>query len=91
MEKESKNAAHKIVVVLEGMRYRKAVAKPEMAMANAKDKPRDPVGMLSKFKFVAYTFDGGDVFLSDFFAHLTDVHVHSTGKYKDVRTPNIMK
>jgi hypothetical protein len=35
MEKESKNAAHKIVVVLEGMRYRKAVAKPEMAMANA--------------------------------------------------------
>lgn len=90
MAKESKNAAQRRVVVLEGMRYRKAVTKPEMAMASANDKPRDPVGMLSKFEFVAYPLDGSDVFLANLFAHFADMYVYCTGKHEDVRSPDIV-
>ena len=84
MAKESKNAAQRRVFVLEGMRYRKAVTKPEMAMASANDKLRDPVGILSKFKFIAYPLDGGDVFLANLFAHFADMHVYRSGEYKDI-------
>ena len=91
MAKESKNAAQRRVVVLDGMRYKKAVTKPEMAMASANDRPRDPVGMLSKFKFIAYPLDGGDVFLPNLFAHFADMYVHRAGKHKDIRSPDIVE
>ncbi len=47
MEKDKSNAAHSVDAVEEGMRNRKAVTNPEMANARIKDKPRDPVGMLT--------------------------------------------
>jgi hypothetical protein len=34
-------------VVEEGMRYKKAVTNPDMAIASSKDMPLDPVGILS--------------------------------------------
>ena len=47
MEKDKSSAAQSVEVVEEGIRYKKAVNKPEMAIARIKDMPRDPVGMLS--------------------------------------------
>jgi hypothetical protein len=45
MEKESKNAAQRIGVVLEGIRYKNAATKPEIEMARSRDNPLDPVGI----------------------------------------------
>ena len=78
MEKESKKAAQRIVFVLEGKRYKKEVTKLEMETANANDKPLDPIGILSKFKFIAYSLYGGDVFFSDLFTYFPNVHVYGT-------------
>ena len=47
MEKDKSNAAQSVDVVEEGIRNKKAVTNPEMAIARIKDMPRDPVGMLT--------------------------------------------
>ncbi len=47
MEKDKSSAAQSVDVVEEGIRYKKAVTKPEMAIARIKDMCRDPVGMLT--------------------------------------------
>jgi hypothetical protein len=45
MEKDSKNAAQRMGVVVEGMRYKNAAIKPEIEMAKSRDNPLDPVGI----------------------------------------------
>ena len=47
MEKDNSSAAQSVRALEEGIRNKKAVTKPEMAIANTKDMPRDPVGMLT--------------------------------------------
>ena len=47
MEKDKSSAAQSVAAVEEGISNKKAVTKPEMAIASTKDMPRDPVGMLS--------------------------------------------
>ncbi len=47
MEKDKSSAVQSVDVVEAGIRYKKAVTKPEMAIAKIKDMPRDPVGMLT--------------------------------------------
>lgn len=47
MEKDNSSAAQSVGALEEGIRNKKAVTKPEMEIANTKDMPRDPVGMLT--------------------------------------------
>ena len=47
MEKDKRSAAQSVDEVEEGISNKKAVTKPEMAIARTKDMPRDPVGMLT--------------------------------------------
>lgn len=76
MEKDKSSAAQRVDALEEGIRNKKAVTNPEMAIASTKDMPRDPVGMLTQFKFIAYSFDRSDVLFPDFFAHFSDVNIH---------------
>ena len=91
MENESKSAAQRTVDEVEGMRNRNAVTTAAMAIAKNKDIPREPVGILTQFKFISYPFDGSDVFFPDFLTHLSDVDIHGTSQYKDIRSPNVMQ
>ena len=47
MEKDKSSAAQRVDALEEGIRNKKAVTNPEMAIASTKDMPRDPVGMLT--------------------------------------------
>ena len=91
MENESKRAAQRTVDEVEGMRNRNAVTTAAMAIARNKDIPREPVGILTQFKFISYPFDGSDVFFPDFFTNLSDMYIHCSCQYKDIRTPDVMQ
>ena len=90
MEKERSSAAQSTVEEVEGMRYKKAVTTAAIAIARKKDKPREPVGILTDFEFIPYSFDCRDVFFPDFLPHLADVHIHGTSQYKDIGPPNVV-
>jgi len=47
MEKDKSSAAQSVDGVVEGIRNKNAVTKPEMAIARIKEMPRDPVGILT--------------------------------------------
>ena len=90
MEKERSSAAQSTVEDVEGMRYKKAVTTVAIAIARKKDKPLEPVGILTDFEFIPYSFDCRDVLFPDFLPNLADVHIHGTGKYEDIGPPNVV-
>ena len=52
---------------------------------------RKMIGELADIEFIANALHGGDVVLSNFLSHFSNMHIHRSCQHVDIRPPDVLK